>query len=89
MPRDLNGAFSLNVYWCRTAYRESWNYSAHKHSFFELHMPLEGWAEYTVDGKTHSVSSDSYLLFSPEVIHRLENASEDFSEFVLSGYEAI
>ncbi len=81
-PEISTELFSLNVYWCRTAYRESWNYSAHKHSFFELHMPLEGRAEYTADSSLLSVSSDSYLLFSPEVIHRLENASEDFSEFV-------
>ena len=77
-----NDDFSLNIYWCRTAYREHWNYSAHKHSFFELHMPLEGKAEYTVDGKTVSVDSTAFLLFSPETVHKLDSASKDFSEFV-------
>ncbi len=77
-----NDLFSLNIYWCRTAYRENWNYSAHKHSFFELHLPLSGNAEYVVDGKNLAVDPNSFLLFSPETLHKLNWASEDFSEFV-------
>lgn len=83
-----NDTFSLNIYWCRTAYRETWNYSAHKHSFFELHLPLQGNARYTVDGKTFSVAPDSFLLFSPETVHKLDYASEDFSEFVF-GFDVL
>ncbi len=77
-----NDDFSLSIYWCRTAYRENWNYSAHKHSFFELHLPLSGNARYLVDGRSVSVDSNAFLLFSPETVHKLDFASEDFSEFV-------
>lgn len=83
-----NEVFSLNVYWCRSAYRENWNYSQHKHSFFELHMPLEGNAQYELDGKSFSVDKNSYLLFSPETIHKLNFATEDFSEFVF-GFDVL
>ncbi len=81
-PEISTGLFTLNIYWCRTAYRESWNYSAHKHSFFELHMPLEGNAEYTLDDINITLGTDTYILFSPEITHKLNYASEDFSEFV-------
>lgn len=83
-----NDLFALNIYWCRTAYRENWNYSAHKHSFFELHMPVRGEAEYEIDGKIQVVDKDSYLLFSPETIHKLNFATEDFSEFVF-GFDVL
>ena len=83
-----NELFSLNVYWCRTAYRENWNYSAHKHSFFELHMPVCGEAVYEFDGQLHKTDKNGFLLFSPETIHKLNFATEDFSEFVF-GFDVL
>ncbi len=83
-----NDLFALNIYWCRTAYRENWNYSAHKHSFFELHLPLKGNAEYVVDGKILTVNPNSFLMFAPETVHKLQFASDDFSEFVF-GFDVL
>ncbi len=82
-PHIQNELFSLDIYWCRVAYRENWNYSLHKHSFFELHVPIEGSAKYSLN-KTITVKKGDMLLFAPDTQHKLENATEDFSEFVFS-----
>lgn len=75
--------FTLDIYWCRVAYMENWNYSAHRHSFFELHLPLKGRAQYSINSLI-SAEKGHYLLFAPHSIHKLENTTEDFSEFVFS-----
>lgn len=82
-PHIQTELFTLDIYWCRVAYRENWNYSAHKHSFFELHIPLEGSAQYILE-KPILVKRGDYLLFAPYSQHKLENTSENFSEFVFS-----
>ena len=87
-PEISTDLFSVNVYWCRTAYRENWNYSAHRHSFFELHIPLEGRAEYTIENSVVALDLHSYALFSPQALHKLNYTSEDFSEFVF-GFDIV
>ncbi len=82
-PHIQNELFSLDIYWCRVAYQESWNYSAHKHSFFELHIPIEGSAEYSIN-KSVTVKRGDMLLFAPDTVHKLESTTPDFSEFVFS-----
>lgn len=82
-PHIQTELFTLDIYWCRVAYRENWNYSAHKHSFFELHLPLEGSAEYVINNSVLA-EKGSYLLLAPYTTHKLEKATEDFSEFVFS-----
>ena len=82
-PHIQTDLFSLDIYWCRVAYRENWNYSLHKHSFFELHVPIEGSAKYLVN-KAVTAKVGDMLLFAPDTQHKLEWATDDFSEFVFS-----
>ncbi len=83
-PKISTELFSLDIYWCRVAYRENWNYSLHRHSFFEMHLPIEGEAEYAVGGTNVSIKRGAYLLLPPSASHKLEKASGDFSEFVFA-----
>lgn len=75
--------FRANIYWCRVVLDNKWNKSVHKHSFFELHMPLSSSCEYTFDNKSISVSTGQLLLIPPGKAHKVV-PSESFSEFVMA-----
>lgn len=74
----------LKTYWCRVAFNqfETWNYKQHRHSFFELHLCLNGMGEFEIDGKILNTSKNTFILIPPNKSHRFTNASDDFEKFV-------
>ena len=47
------------------------SYPLHKHSFYEIHIPISGWAEYMISGEKIRCTPDSAVLFSPDNAHHL------------------
>lgn len=84
---DLNADSDLiafKTYWCRVAYDkvDKWNTKEHSHSFFELHLCMDGSCEFDVDGKKCTITKGKYLLLPPYKKHTILKASENFSKFV-------
>lgn len=74
----------FKTYWCRVAYdkADKWNMKEHGHSFFELHLCLDGNCEFEIDGKHVLLDKGKYLLLPPFKKHTIIKASRDFSKFV-------
>lgn len=84
---DLNTDFEsikFKTYWCRVAYDkvDKWNTKEHSHSFFELHLCMDGECKFDIDGKKTILTKDKYLLLPPYKKHTILKVSEDFSKFV-------
>ena len=47
----------------------------HFHSFFEIHMPVEGDLEYWIEDACVQVRQGSFLLIAPKVVHQLKDMS--------------
>ena len=79
-----SGMNEVEHYWCRVviADKEIHNPKAHRHSFFELHMCLEGEAGFSFSDKCVTLYQNKYLLFSPDCEHKLEEQSQDFKKFI-------
>ena len=81
-----NVAFTSNVYWCRFSYNgyDSWNYTFHSHSFYELHYCLKGYAVFgLITGEKIKISAGEFVIFPTKTKHDLECLSDDFEKFVL------
>ena len=74
----------LKHYWCRVAYQQhdKANLKTHRHSFFELHLCLEGQCEIAVDDTSFCVTPKTFLLLPPQKKHTILSQSEFFSKFV-------
>lgn len=74
----------LTHYWCRVTgpSNEAPNTEAHKHSFFECHIPHTGWMQVAVDDRVYTVRRGEYLLLPPGRVHRIIEESADFSKLV-------
>ena len=74
----------LKHYWCRIAYQclDGANLKTHRHSFFELHLCLEGVCEITVDDRLLMLKPNTFLLLPPQKKHTILRQSDDFSKFV-------
>jgi len=70
--------------WCRIVFAsfEQPNIKQHCHSFFELHLCLEGSCEYDLAGKRLTLHKGSYLLVSPGMLHTIISESCDFKKFI-------
>ena len=79
-----NGMHETDNYWCRVvvANRETYNPKTHRHSFFELHLCLEGNSEFSFNNANVTLIPDKYLLFSPDCEHKIENQSPNFKKFI-------
>lgn len=79
-----NGMHETENYWCRVALsdKETYNPKAHRHSFFELHLCLEGKSDFSFGGTFFTLSRKEYLLFSPRCEHKIESQSQDFKKFI-------
>lgn len=74
----------LNTYWCRVVINrwENWNYKEHSHSFFELHLALDGECVFEIDEKKITVGRGEFILIPIGKSHRIAHVSEDFEKFV-------
>lgn len=79
-----NGMHEMDNYWCRVALsdKETYNPKTHRHSFFELHLCLEGKSDFLYGDTCLTLSQNEYLLFSPHCEHKIENQSQDFKKFI-------
>ncbi|MBE6705028.1 MAG: helix-turn-helix transcriptional regulator [Ruminococcaceae bacterium] len=77
-------ASQTESYWCRVvlAEKERFNPKEHIHSFFELHLCLEGSAVIEVCGREVELNKNSYLLVSPFTGHKIISQSEGFRKFI-------
>lgn len=74
----------LKHYWCRVAFQQHdrANMKPHRHSFFELHMCLEGTCDIAVDDICLHLTPKTFLLLPPQKKHTILRQSEGFSKFV-------
>ncbi len=79
-----SGMHEMTSFWCRVvlAEKEIYNPKTHGHSFFELHLCLDGIGEFTVCDKKISLYKNEFLLVSPSTEHRIDSQSSDFRKFI-------
>ena len=56
----------------------------HHHSFFEIHLVLEGETAYECQGRVMCLSAGEGLIIPPELEHKYLSSSEDFVKSVIS-----
>lgn len=73
-----------HTYWCRVAYKRlgKQNTKPQRHSFFELHLCLNGRCDYLIDGKPLTLTAGGFILIPPQRQHTILEASEDFEKFI-------
>ncbi len=74
----------FNSLWCRIAglQKEKWDTNTHFHSFFELHLCLNGCANIVLSENSAILESGHFLLISPETDHHFSETSKDYVELV-------
>ena len=83
---ELNSEYTLPdviVNWCRTVYLENeiFNFNPHRHSFYEIHICLNGSMEYLIDGEKFFLTEDTILLIPPLTEHKLEKLTSEVARF--------
>jgi len=73
-----------HTYWCRLAYicMGKQNTKPQRHSFFELHLCVNGSCDYLIDGNRITLKKDSYILIPPQKQHTILEATDDFGKFI-------
>ena len=73
-----------NTFWCRAARakNERQNRKEQRHSFFELHLCLDGCCVFAVDGKNIELTANTFILLPPQKRHMLTSVSENFEKLV-------
>lgn len=61
----------------------NWNYKEHRHSFYEIHICLQGECSIGIDGENIVLKPDTFLVIPPHKLHKINDVSGDFSKFVL------
>ena len=60
-----------------------WNYKEHRHSFYELHICLEGECSIKFENEEILLKPGTFLVIAPHITHRINYVSKGFSKFVL------
>lgn len=87
-PEQIKVAWKL--YWLKyieynaNLHSSPMNRKEHSHTFFEIHMVMEGKLEYLVDGVYCTVDPGRLILFSPGVVHRLTAFSSSVKQCVIA-----
>lgn len=76
----------LQTYWCRIVRTcsENWFPKAHSHTYWELHLCLQGKCEILIDEQTFCLSAWTFLFLPPGKQHKILHESNDFSKFIWS-----
>ena len=56
----------------------------HRHTYFEVHMPVTGEQTYQFGGQFVTVHAGEIIIIAPSVFHSIPHASEDLSKFTIS-----
>lgn len=74
----------LQSYWCRIVRtkEEAWNPKEHSHSFWELHLCLQGSCRIFMDDTEFVLLPRTLLFLPPHKAHRIAEESPDFIKFV-------
>lgn len=70
----------INILYARFMHTSSdnWNMDEHCHSFYELHIPLNGECEIVISDSTAvTLKANRYILVHPQTHHRFNNFSEN------------
>ena len=60
-----------------------WNYKEHRHSFYEIHICLEGECSIKFENEEIMLKPGTFLVIAPHITHKINYVSKDFSKFVL------
>lgn len=84
---DVNASaepMHLQTYWCRIVRTssESWFPKMHSHTYWELHLCLQGTCEIQIDQQTVRLSENTFLFLPPGKQHKILRESDDFMKFI-------
>lgn len=79
------GGMKFETFWNRIYLHGNfdWNYKEHRHSFYEVHICMQGKCEMTVNNENIALTAGTFLVIPPQKPHKINNVSNDFSKFVL------
>lgn len=81
---------NISVVWLRVtgnrAPDSKWNMKRHYHSFYELHVALEGFVRMEVDGHEVCLEKENCLLLPSKCPHSFLEISAEYQEFVTGFY---
>ncbi len=81
---------NISVVWLRItgdcAHDLKWNMKRHHHSFYELHVALEGFVRMEVDGHETRLEKGNCLLLPSKCPHSFLEISPEYKEFVAGFY---
>ena len=85
-PQLKNSYFELDIFFSRIISflsPNSLSAAVHKHSFYELCVPLTGNAKYSINGKVVECSPDNIYILTPSSSHNLMEYSDNYASFTL------
>ncbi len=65
-------------------YQSSWNFKSHSHSFHELHIVLNGECDMNLEDKSIHLSTNTFMLISPDTKHTFIQCNDDFLRFSIA-----
>lgn len=71
---------SINILYARfmNSYKDSWNMRNHRHSYYELHMPIEGEFEIlTSNDNVAKIKKDRYIIIHPRTYHKFTRFTDN------------
>ncbi len=70
--------------WCRFAllYLENYNKKPQKHSFYEIHICLDGLCRMKVGNKEYTLNKNHFLLIPPNTNHTITYIDDRYSQFI-------
>lgn len=79
---------NLRIIWCRIADNSNskWNMNRHYHSFYELHVALEGYVVLEIAKENVRLNHGNLVLIPPRQSHVFQEISSEYREFVVGFY---
>ena len=71
------------THFMNTTYND-WNIKEHSHSFYEVHVVLDGKCSVKYGDESAVLMPNSYIFIPPETMHRFEDCSDDFFRFSMA-----
>ena len=86
---DITEPIKMNIIWFRAVFPgddKSANISTkmHRHTFFEMHLVIDGNFKYKTQSDTYNLESLSGAVFAPGIDHIVKSYSESFLKFSLA-----
>lgn len=71
---------SINILYARfmNSHKDSWNMENHRHSYYEMHMPLEENFEIlTPNNNSVKIEKGRYIIIHPQTYHKITNVNDN------------